>query len=136
MKRLVLPLPPSVNHSHVNVRHGRRLMRIRSEATKRFMAEAGWLARKWAMESGWKVPEAGKKVILRMWMFWPDKRRRDQDNAIKLIQDALNGILWDDDRQVLPRVMDFSVDRENPRVEIEVEVVGGEGGKEKSAVDG
>lgn len=123
MKRLVLPLPPSVNHSHINVRHGRRLMRIRSEATRQFLVEAAWLARKWSLETRWMVPKPSEKVIVRLWVFWPDKRRRDTDNIWKLTLDSMTGILWADDRQALPRVMDFSVDRENPRVEIEVEVV-------------
>jgi hypothetical protein len=31
---------------------------------------------------------------------WPDARRRDLDNAIKQILDALNGCAWEDDSQV------------------------------------
>lgn len=120
--RLVVRIPPSVNHSHINVRVGRRLMRVRSEATKQYMTETGWLARKWMRESGWKVPGRDEKVVMRLWIFWPDRRRRDTDNTLKLLQDSLTGILWEDDRQVLPRVMDYEVDRENPRIEIELEV--------------
>ena len=33
--------------------------------------------------------------------------------------DALEGIVYDDDRWVLPRCQDFGVDGGNPRVELE-----------------
>jgi crossover junction endodeoxyribonuclease RusA len=123
VKRLVLPLPPSANHSHVQVRRGKRLMRILSPEARVYRNEAGWLAMKWRQEAGWKVPDKQTKVIMRVWFYWPDRRRRDQDNPLKQLQDSLTDVLWEDDRQVLPRVMDFDVDRVNPRVEIELEVM-------------
>ncbi len=30
----------------------------------------------------------------------PDRRRRDLDNLLKLLLDAMNGILWSDDSQI------------------------------------
>lgn len=47
--------------------------------------------------------------------------RLDADNGIKLLNDALNGIAWRDDRQILE--MHVYVNRNktpNPRVEVEV----------------
>ncbi|MFB5193115.1 RusA family crossover junction endodeoxyribonuclease [Alicyclobacillus fastidiosus] len=41
-----------------------------------------------------------------------------------MLQDALTGVVWEDDRWVLPQVMDFDVDKTNPRLEIEIEVLG------------
>lgn len=123
MKRLILPLPPSLNHSHINIQRGKRLMRVRSEATKNFMMDAGWIAKSWKNQTGWTIPDEGQKIAMRVWFFWPDKRRRDQDNPLKLLQDSLTDILWIDDRWVLPQVMDFSVDKSNPRVEITLEVM-------------
>jgi crossover junction endodeoxyribonuclease RusA len=43
---------------------------------------------------------------------------RDHEN----LDDALKGILYEDDSMCLPQVMDFGVDKQNPRVEIELEV--------------
>lgn len=40
-------------------------------------------------------------VALRCWFFFADKRRRDLDNCVKTVQDALNGIAWDDDSQIV-----------------------------------
>ena len=122
MYRLIVGIPPSVNHSHVNIRKGDRNMRIRSQATKEYMIDTGWLAKRWMVISKWKMSDREKKIIMRIWIFWPDNRRRDADNLIKLLQDSLTDILWQDDRQVLPRIMDFTVDKQNPRMEIELEV--------------
>lgn len=123
MTRLVLPLPPSANHSHINVRRGNRLMRVLSQEAKIFRNEAGWIALQWREKNGWQIPKAKEKVALRVWFYWPDARRRDQDNPLKQLQDALTDILWLDDRWVLPQVMDFDVDRANPRIEVELEVM-------------
>ncbi|WP_369125258.1 RusA family crossover junction endodeoxyribonuclease [Alicyclobacillus fastidiosus] len=44
----------------------------------------------------------GTKVALKVWYYWGDRRRHDQDNPLKLLQDALTGVVWEDDRWVLP----------------------------------
>lgn len=46
----------------------------------------------------------------------------DTHNREKVLLDALEGVLYQDDRWVLVQEQDFTVDRENPRVEIELEV--------------
>jgi len=53
-------------------------------------------------------------------IYWPDKRRRDADNVIKIVQDSFSGILYDDDKFVLPRIMDWDLDPAQPRVEIKL----------------
>lgn len=39
-------------------------------------------------------------VVVRCWFFFADRRRRDLDNLIKTVMDALNEIAWADDSQV------------------------------------
>ncbi|KKX54472.1 hypothetical protein X546_15655 [Brevibacillus borstelensis cifa_chp40] len=51
-------------------------------------------------------------------IYWPTGRKRDVENVGKLLWDALEGIVYENDRWLLPRYMDFSVDQDNPRVEI------------------
>lgn len=96
-------------------------MRVPSRATKDFYTEAGWLARKWMADTGWK-PTERTKLYLRYWIYWPDRRRRDAGNVEKVLTDSLKGILFDDDQYVLPQAMDYQVDRDKPRVEIELHV--------------
>ena len=81
------------------------------------------MAKGWCAAMNWTPPTKDRKIILRMWVWFPDKRKRDSDNILKILQDSLTGIMWLDDRQVLPRVMDVGVDKENPRVELNVEVM-------------
>lgn len=119
MKRLVLPIPPTVNHAYKAGRHGRR---IQTDATKQFKHDAYWLAYGWRQYTGWTMPEKGVKIQLKYWVFWPDNRRRDVDNLAKVLQDSLTDVLYVDDRYVLPQAMDYTVDRENPRLEIELSV--------------
>lgn len=122
MTRLVLPLPPSLNHAYRNfVKDGRR-MRVTTSAAERFKRDAGWLAKAWCQSVRWTVPEPGTKIVMRLWYYWPDRRRMDTHNREKVLLDALEGVLYQDDRWVLVQEQDFAVDRDNPRVEIELEV--------------
>ena len=119
----VLPItipgvPPSVNHQYVRTRAGLAL----SREAKRYWPVVQCCAMQAVRRSGWRCTPRGRKVVVRLWYYWPDRRRRDTGNAHKLLLDAMQGIVYADDVDVLPQVMGAEVDRENPRVEIEVEV--------------
>ena len=121
MCRLILPLPPSVNHSHKQINIRGRLAKIPTKETEQWKAEAGWLARRWMTRAGWVPPSPGEKIVLCTWTFWPDRRRQDTHNRIKVLADALEGVLYPDDRWVLVQERDFEYDKANPRVEVELE---------------
>lgn len=131
VRRLVLPLPPTTNHSHfmtteekldvssgvVQIRN--RPIRRRTQKTRDWMDDAATLAIDWKNRNRWRAPKE-EKVICRLWYFWPDGRRRDTHNIPKVLLDALTGILWSDDRWVLVQEQDWQIDRRDPRVELEV----------------
>ncbi|WP_304595856.1 RusA family crossover junction endodeoxyribonuclease [Alicyclobacillus sendaiensis] len=122
MQRLILPLPPSVNHAYrtyVHPQTGQRIRVLTSKAQK-FRRDAAYLALRWRQETGWTMPQPGTKVVLRLWYFWPSRRRMDTHNREKVLLDALEGVLYPEDRWVLIQEMDFEVDRKRPRLEIEV----------------
>jgi len=74
----------------------------------------GWEAR--AQFKG--APLAGSlKVCIDL--HWPDRRKHDIDN-IKVLLDALSGIVWDDDGQIVDLHIRKHYDKEQPRVELEV----------------
>lgn len=50
------------------------------------------------------------------------KRRCDLDNLVKLVQDALNGIAWVDDEQIVDLAASKRLDRDRPRTDIRIEV--------------
>lgn len=53
--------------------------------------------------------------------FWEDRRRPDLDNVQKCVLDALNGLSWNDDKQVIGVVCTSGgVDADAPRVEIDI----------------
>jgi Holliday junction resolvase RusA-like endonuclease len=56
--------------------------------------------------------------------WFPDLRRRDGDNVLKAVQDALNDFLWVDDEQVVDaRVRRGGIDRVCPRTEVVIELL-------------
>lgn len=59
----------------------------------------------------------GVKIVIEIYAFWPDERRHDMNNTHKLLCDAWEKILYEDDCYILARDMDFSVDRKAPRLE-------------------
>ena len=61
-----------------------------------------------------------EKIVILLWAFWPDNRPHDMGNLHKLLPDALENILYENDRNVLIRDMDFSLDKKRPRIEVVV----------------
>jgi Holliday junction resolvase RusA-like endonuclease len=93
---------------------------------ERAVRMAGWSARFTddtgrRMRGAWPL-DARYRVTVEV--HFPDKRRRDADNVVKSVLDGLNTILWDDDVQVKEHSCRVSIDRENPRLEVSVEVMG------------
>ena len=60
-------------------------------------------------------------VRMKVAIYWPDRRRRDLTNAVKSIEDGLNGIAYEDDSQIAELVVTKAIDRDNPRAEVVVE---------------
>jgi crossover junction endodeoxyribonuclease RusA len=114
MLKLTLPIVPSVNHCYRNVTVNRRIL---TKDGQNWLHQAQWTAKAEAKKQGWNITD-GVKLIMEIWTYWPDNRRRDTHNSHKLLCDALEGVLYVNDRFVLVRDMDFTVDKHNPRVEI------------------
>ena len=115
---LILTIPPSVNHCYKNFNVMGRRNRVLTPLARAWKEEAYYIANALAHREGWRVPEPEEKIVLEVVAFWPDGRRRDMNNTHKLFCDALEGALYLDDKMVLVRDMDFSVDRKRPRLEV------------------
>lgn len=116
---------PSWNHLYILKGSRQFLDKWAIKHKKRIIS----LAQEWVQENNWEMTE-NRKVIVNMWVYWSDSRKRDCHNIDKLILDALESVIFDDDSNVLLRFQDFDIDRENPRVEIEF-VVGEEFNRKK-----
>lgn len=53
-------------------------------------------------------------------LFFKDKRKRDVDNYNKLVLDALEGIVFQDDSQIQKLTITKDFSRKNPRIEVEI----------------
>lgn len=117
--KLALPLPPSVNHCYQNTKHRGRML---TDEGRNWKFSAGVLARQALVYNEWYDLDylKNKKIVMEFSVFWKDKRRRDCDNLLKLTQDSFSEILYPDDHMVLPRIIDFFYDKDNPRIEITV----------------
>lgn len=118
---------PSENIIHVNVARWKdgRLQNTGQRALSK-MAEAKrdeWrlLALSWKNKNRYRIPPK-TKVYVDMWYYFPDKRIRDTHNVPKLLLDALKGVVVTDDYYALPRIQDFEIDRDKPRIEIEIKI--------------
>lgn len=52
-------------------------------------------------------------------LYWPDRRKHDIDN-IKVLLDALSGIVWEDDGLIVDLRIRKFYDKGNPHVDLEV----------------
>jgi crossover junction endodeoxyribonuclease RusA len=113
-----LPIPPSANHCYRRVTKGGRRMNVMTNTAKRWYEAAQATALEEAQRIGWVRPD-GLKVVVEYTVYWPDRRERDVHNLLKVMMDALQ-VVTGKDRWALPRAVDFSYDRENPRVELRI----------------
>jgi len=110
---------PSWNHLYV-IRNNRPILdKWALEHKEKYINET----KKWIEENKWKKTE-NKKIIVNIWVYWNDARKKDCHNIDKLLMDSLNDLIYDDDANALVRFIDWNVDRENPRIELTFEVLG------------
>lgn len=108
-------MPVSVNRW---VQISKRGGLIKTANAREWAQTAMLIAQAWRHKTGWH-PTHHQKIVADYWIWWPDTRRHDPSNIEKVMWDALEGIVYDDDRWLIPRCQDFGVDGDNPRVELE-----------------
>jgi len=106
--RIDLPTPPTVNHAYAVVR-GRKILSKAGRDYKADVATRLLLAR-------WR-PLGGEVV----WSLWwrRDRKSGDISNRIKLVEDAMKGIAWADDAQVV-ELHAYRSDEGEPGITVEV----------------
>lgn len=111
---LVVPVPVSVNRWIRPAKHGG--LHKTAEAVA-WQEEAGQYALVWRRQARWR-PTICQKVWADWWVWWPAGPWRDTHNLEKVMWDAFEGILYDNDHWLLSRCQDFAEDVTHPRVEI------------------
>ena len=118
--RLVLPMPPSVNHMYLQSRWGGK--RIRTKKAREWFDQAEKIVRNEILSQQWE-PTINQKIVLDVLTMFPDRRKRDTNNTAKALCDMLEHAgVYDNDRFALVRYIDYGIDRENPRVEVVIRV--------------
>lgn len=118
--KLTLPLPPTTNAYWRSVVKGKRAFPILSREARAYKARMASIAaerRAFDREAG---PIEGP-CALTVWFFRP-RRAGDVDGRLKPLLDALQGIAYVNDSQLVEIHAYNGHDPDNPRVEVEVVV--------------
>lgn len=111
-----IPIPPSINHAYYY--HGNK--KIRTAVTKAYDANVQKIIREAMIAQNVTMFPEDTKIRMDMWFHFPDARKRDTHNTFKIPMDSMEGILYHNDYWVLPNIVDFDIDRENPRLELKL----------------
>ena len=106
---ITLPYPPSSNR-YWRVANNRT---YKSAEAKQYQELVGWTVKAAGVQ-----PLAGN-VSIKVNIYRP-RKSGDLDNRLKIVIDSLNGIAYEDDRQIVEIHARRFDDKNNPRVEIEV----------------
>src|SRR5262249_24075445 len=123
--RLVLPLPPSINHQYATVQ-GRRVL---SRTGREFKALVAAEMESWLDEHPlFDVALFQRRYLaLTITFYFASVLRRDLDGGLKIAQDALCEALGVNDNLVIEIHLSKRVDRHCPRIEAHLTALTGEG---------
>ena len=126
--RLVLqiPLPPAgVNHIYGNkLRYSKTGKPYMGRFLKKDAAEYKQAVASMAVA---EMRRTGQNILnqvkfcINFWTYWKDKRSQlDCDGSVKLVLDALIGIVYSSDKKCLPRFIDYDFNEKSPRMVLEI----------------
>ena len=110
-----IPIPPSVNHMYIHKKNGSKIL---TKSAKEYIKELQTICKKSKKEQDWKTDKEYVWYVMDLYFYFPDKRKRDSHNCLKLLLDCLEGLLFENDYYILPRIQYVTLDRDNPRVEV------------------
>lgn len=111
MEFTVFTPPVSVNHCYSQNKYGHRFM---TDKGKTFKETIGWAANEAMRGEKWSLDENYSVEI--SYYFAHD--RSDIDGSNKLVLDALEGIMYENDRKVRELHCYKFLDKDNPRIKI------------------
>ena len=109
---ITLPPPPSANRYWRTFR-GRTVV---SAEAKAYKEQAKWLAR----AAGAELLTGDVSLTVR---WYRERKSGDLSNRLKILEDSLQGILYENDSQIVRIVAERYDDKHNPRVEVEAAAV-------------
>lgn len=111
MKIELSTLPLSTNTMYFYV-GGRRVLKARARELKEQMADEAM--------SQYRKPPVEHAIRVQIALRWPTRANHDIDN-IKMLLDALTGVLWVDDSQIVELHLTKEYNKAHPGVSLEVQ---------------
>jgi len=116
--KLILSLPPSVNHMYVITKIKGKVIKVYNKKANKWYEESLYKIMLFKQRTKWQKVDT--KLIVNLNFYYPDNRRRDSHNMLKILLDVFEEAgIYTDDKLALPRIMDYEIDKKEPRVEIE-----------------
>ena len=127
---LILPLPISVNALYQLQYAYQKKYKKNMPTGKKILSEAGRVKKKEIIKSAtaqmrnqkWNLEVTKNHFIYQDIHVYFNRKNRDSDNILKLLNDSLQGIVFHNDSKVLTRVQRIYYDYGNPRIECEYSV--------------
>lgn len=126
MLKITLPVAPSVN-SYLGYRvgyiGGRPIVQsYEKKETVQYKRYAKKVITREMKNQNWEQPQKGEYVFMYIDLYL-DRKRKDADNFLKVSIDTLtlSGAILDDDI-IIPRINNIYLDKNNPRMEITLEI--------------
>lgn len=126
--KLTLPVPVSINKLYINEYRfnpvtrrreptGARILSKEGEKSKQAIQEA---AKEQLKDQSWDYEwtEDKNNFLYQDAIIYFSRRGRDDNNVYKLLNDSLEGIVYDNDSRVLVRTQKILFDKDNPRMEL------------------
>ena len=107
--------PKSTQHIYASVCRGRFASVYMTKEGKDLKIDYQWQAK-----AQWKEKPLTENIGVKVGLFFNNKRKRDIDNYNKLWQDALSGIVYEDDEQIQEMFIYKKICKGNPRIEVEI----------------
>ena len=116
MKLILDETPPSVNHYK-----GIRIMKTKTgKMFPLYYLTAKAKAFKEKCRNKYNGPIFKGRLAVHVYLFFKGNRNHDVDNYTKTIFDALNGIAWEDDKQIYDMVVHKEIGFDYPETIIEI----------------
>lgn len=103
------PIPVNALYRSIN---GRNILSKLGRETK--------VALEWEIRSQWRIEPHTGSVVVNLMLYFGDRRKRDIDSYLKVLLDSMNGIVYNDDSQIVELHVYKKIDTIDPRVEVQI----------------
>ena len=111
---LVLPFPVSVNSMY----YASTRRQVLTKKAKQWFHTAQYITKQEVVKQGWEMDTGSVWYSCEIRFYMKDLVKKDSHNYLKLMLDALEGLVYHNDYFVIPRILTVELDRKRPRVEL------------------